>query len=233
VIGAESQSDCVSCPPGYYCPNSASLSKVVECQAGTYCSGGVSVNTGTATCPIGHYCPAGTNEPIKCTPGQYCGTTGLQLPTGNCTAGYFCLEGSQLAAPTDGTQGNICPAGSYCPTGSSINIECPVGTYNANTGATAESNCVVCDAGKKCLSRGLTAPSTTCPAGYHCTQDPFELNDCTPGNYCPAGSDDETKCGTGQYQQYKLQSSCDACPQGFYCSQLDTSRKTICPSGSF
>ena len=107
VIGAESQSDCISCPPGYYCPNNASLAKTVECQAGTYCSGGTSSSSGNATCPIGHYCPAGTNEPIKCTPGSNCATSGLQVVTGNCTAGYYCLEGSTTATPTDGTQGNI------------------------------------------------------------------------------------------------------------------------------
>ena len=94
-------------------------------------------------------------------------------------------------------------------------------------------NCTTCDAGKKCLSRGLTAPSTNCTAGYYCTQNPFSLIECTVGNKCPEGSDSLTKCGTGEYQQYTLQSSCDQCPSSYYCSQSDTSTKTLCPTGAY
>lgn len=237
VIGAESQADCVSCPPGYYCPNSASLSKTVECKAGFYCSGGAykddGTGTGTGVCPDGFYCPSGTNEPIKCTPGKYCSGTGKQEPNGDCDAGYYCLEGSNTKTPTTASIGGICPAGSYCPAGSSIYIQCPSGTYNPNTQSTSVSACLVCPTGKKCLGRGLTAPATDCPAGYYCTQNPFTLKECEEGNYCPAGVDNQIKCPAGQYQEYTLQSSCDVCPVGYYCPQTDTTRKLICPAGNW
>lgn len=237
VIGAYQQADCVSCPPGFYCPNSASLSKTVECKAGFYCSGGAytdnGVGTGTGACTDQHYCPSGTNEPINCTPGRYCSGTGLSAPTGSCTAGYYCLEGSNTATPSTGAMGGPCPAGSYCPAGSSIYIQCPTGTFNPNTGSTASTACQVCTAGKKCLGRGLTAPSTDCPAGYYCTQNPYTLKDCEEGYYCPAGSDNQIKCPSGQYNPYTLQSTCVSCPKGYYCPQTDTTIKVICPAGSY
>lgn len=150
-----------------------------------------------------------------------------------CTAGHYCLEGSEVAAPTDGTQGDECPAGTYCPEGSTIPIECPLGTYSNTAGQDEESDCATCDAGQKCLTRGLTAPSSDCPAGYYCTQDPFTLIECPAGSYCAAGVDDHTQCISGEYQQYTLQSSCDTCPTSYYCAQTDTSTKNICPAGAY
>lgn len=129
--------------------------------------------------------------------------------------------------------GGPCPAGSYCPAGSSIYIQCAVGTFNPNTGSTSSTACQTCTAGKKCLSRGLTAPSTDCPAGYYCTQNPYTLNSCGQGYYCPIGSDSQIKCPSGQYQPNTLQSTCLTCPAGYYCPQADTTRKIICPAGSF
>ena len=237
VIGAETQGDCIACPPGFYCPNSSSLSKTVECKAGFFCSGSAYTDdgtmTGTGVCTDGHYCPSGTNEPINCTPGKYCSGTSLQAPSGDCTQGYYCLEGSNTATPTTSTMGGLCPAGSYCATGSSIFTQCPSGTYNPNTGSTVSTACVTCGAGQKCIGRGLTTPSGTCPAGYYCTQNPFTLRDCEEGYYCPAGVDAQILCPAGQYNEYTHQSSCTACPVGYYCPQTDTTRKIICPPGSY
>ena len=39
--------------------------------------------------------------------GQYCETSGLDSPTGECEAGYFCPNGSEVANPTN----NVCPKG--------------------------------------------------------------------------------------------------------------------------
>jgi hypothetical protein len=66
---------------------------------------------------------------IPCTPGKYCGTTGLASETGDCTAGYYCKGGATSATPTDGTTGNQCPTGHYCPAGSKAPTACPIGTY--------------------------------------------------------------------------------------------------------
>jgi hypothetical protein len=63
-----------------------------------------------------------------------------------CTAGYVCTGGTITATPTNSTGdgGYICPAGSYCPLGSSVEIPCPAGRYNTETGGTALSACVLC-----------------------------------------------------------------------------------------
>lgn len=39
---------------------------------------------------------------------------GLSVPSGECTAGFYCKGGAVLPNPTDDVTGNICPAGTYC-----------------------------------------------------------------------------------------------------------------------
>lgn len=90
--------------------------------------------TNGGQCQQGFYCPEGTHKPIDCDPGTYCETTGLDRPTGNCSAGYYCTLKASIQNPTDGTTGNICPVGHYCLLGSSIPIVCPTGTYLNATG---------------------------------------------------------------------------------------------------
>ena len=41
--------------------------------------------------------------------GQYCETSGLDSPTGDCEAGFFCPNGSKVANPTN----NVCPKGLF------------------------------------------------------------------------------------------------------------------------
>jgi hypothetical protein len=68
--------------------------------------------------------------------------------------GYVCLAGSDTATPTNGINGYICPAGSYCPEGSTIETFCPAGTFSNSTGLQAESDCTPCTAGYYCSSTG-------------------------------------------------------------------------------
>jgi len=49
-----------------------------------------------------------------------CVFPGLSDPTGPCSEGYVCFSGSNSSMPTDGVNGYICPAGSYCPAQSYI-----------------------------------------------------------------------------------------------------------------
>lgn len=39
---------------------------------------------------------------------------GLSMPSGECTAGFYCKGGAVLPNPTDDVTGNICPEGTYC-----------------------------------------------------------------------------------------------------------------------
>lgn len=69
----------------------------------------------------------------ECIVGSYCAIDGLDGPTGECDAGYYCSGGAIVATPDssseDGYQGDtcvdrsnattndICPPGHYCPQG--------------------------------------------------------------------------------------------------------------------
>lgn len=55
----------------------------------------------------------------SCDPGKYCQTPGLTAPEGDCATGHWCMFGANTSTPTDGTTGDVCPQGSYCPVGSS------------------------------------------------------------------------------------------------------------------
>ena len=69
-----------------------------------------SISPNSIICPTGHYCLEGSGEPEPCDEGNYqpnqgasssseclsceageiCTTTGLTLPNGNCSAGFYC-----------------------------------------------------------------------------------------------------------------------------------------------
>jgi hypothetical protein len=91
------------CPAGSKCPTGSEFPSEClnsECSAncnasviGSNCSVGASnVNT----CKIGFYCPNFPTQ-LLCPVGQYCGSTGLTAPSGNCSVGYYCAAGSRNA----------------------------------------------------------------------------------------------------------------------------------------
>ena len=129
------------CPEGNHCPEGSQTP--ILCPVGTYnpVKGGTSVLTGTDSLglPIYNtsiYC-------LKCPPGKYCATAGLTAPTGNCAAGYLCLESSPINKPSarDEVSGrwDKCPKGSYCLEGTAYPYPCPRGTYGAKQGLTTEA----------------------------------------------------------------------------------------------
>ena len=87
-----------------------------------------------ARCPVAHYCPNGSALPIACDPGKYCPREELSQPEYDCEAGYYCKSGASQARPTDGTTGDVCPNGTYCPRGSATPKNCPTGTFLNSTG---------------------------------------------------------------------------------------------------
>ena len=48
---------------------------------------------------------------VACEPGHYCASPGLDWPTGQCDPGWYCTLGSELAQPSDPSQGGSCVAG--------------------------------------------------------------------------------------------------------------------------
>ena len=96
----------------------------------------------------------------------FCIADGLDAPTDNCTAGWYCTGGSYMAEPittdnaTDLSEctcplanytGGKCWPGTYCPSGSAYPVSC--------------------DEGKYCLEYGRITPNGPCDAGK-CQTDP-------------------------------------------------------------
>lgn len=154
----------------------------------------------------------------QCTPGKYCATIGLSLPTGDCDAGYYCPLQSSSSQQVN------CPIGHYCPTGSDLPEVCRNGTYGPVVRLQSADQCTPCDGGYYCNGTALTAYSGVCDAGYYCppgqtVPNPYDYL-CTPGHYCPQNSTTPTRCSSGYYQNVYGQDTCKPCPEGKTCYLL-------------
>lgn len=97
-------SACDVCLPRYYCVNQSYMD---PCPLGAFCPGANGYNYSL--------CPAGTfnnvtmleleSECQQCTGGSYCATPGLEVPTGECSPGYFCEIGVDTIAPENNNTG--------------------------------------------------------------------------------------------------------------------------------
>ena len=152
----EGSSTGIPCEAGYYCP--LGTDEGIECPQGTFCTGG----SCDPDCTAGSYepeeCPLGTWDSGEHLPRnssdfvcQLCpaGTAGERANRSACDiceAGYVCLAGCTSTTPTDVTtqNGYACPAGFYCPEGSSEEIPCPAGKYNSLEGGVHPDDCVPC-----------------------------------------------------------------------------------------
>ena len=90
ATGGQSDADCTTCTPGYYCQ-----------------AYGLSEPSGL--CSIGYYCPGGQDTPTPaiygCSPGHFC-YEGSHNETG-CPSGDYQAHWKQGSC-------NPCPQGSYC-----------------------------------------------------------------------------------------------------------------------
>ena len=201
---------------------------------------------------------AAESECTPCDGGKYCPTTGLTAPTGNCTVGFYCLNFSSSATPTDGIMGDVCPAGHYCKEGTAVPPECADGDYAVSTQNAA---CLPCPERKHCTDK--TNP-VDCPAGFYCPaqtgmslqpcpvgtfssstglKEESQCTNCTGGFYCAVQNLTAVSgpCEPGYYcrsgssdSMPTLSSGADAgpCPVGHYCEQ-QTQDPQPCPAGSF
>lgn len=267
------------CAVGYYSSGGASVCTL--CSPGFICAAGSSNPTPTGSeCPIGSYCnPA--NVLTLCPPGTY-GTTAAGMSQAHacapCLAGFYCSASgttySTMVASICayiyytalklffGQVVNVCPAGSYCPTGTTNPQNCPGGTYGQVTGQVSIGACSSCPRGFYCLNPGTTSPSPCpqnyfCPVGtqaysiYPCSPGSFgvstgyysatQCQNCTVGNYCAGGSD-PVPCPLGRYNPGEGGSavgSCSLCELGFACPLTGMSAMTrtcnpgyYCPLGT-
>ncbi|EKX46975.1 hypothetical protein GUITHDRAFT_70228, partial [Guillardia theta CCMP2712] len=108
------------CLDGYFCPPGSKSPTPPNglCHPGSFCPNGTEF---PLPCPPRTFNPTiGASDIfacIPCSPGMYCSEENNTIPDGPCSAGFFCLGGSNSSSP-EGTFGNICPTGSFCPTGS-------------------------------------------------------------------------------------------------------------------
>jgi len=124
---------CLECEPGRYCPGIASEASL-PCPPGTYSEAGATTCT---TCPAGSYCPHPELKPIPCLDGEYsypgqsactrC-PPGKQCSLKN-TAGTNCNEGTYSIGGQKAC--TSCPAGYFCKDTTKAPTElCGEGTYS-------------------------------------------------------------------------------------------------------
>ena len=140
-------SDCTVCISGHFC-RYPGLGVPTPCPVGFYC---VTGSQYPQPCPRGTYGNSTglrrSQECLPCPGGHYCDGHGRSSPTGPCDAGFFCRSRASVSAPTDGITGDICPRGGFCPEGSTVQANCPLGTYGNSTGNKAKEDCIDCDPG--------------------------------------------------------------------------------------
>jgi len=214
---------CLPCTQGHFCAGTGNSHTDGECAEGWYCSGSATSEKPTTNggrCLAGSYCPNGTAIPLECDAGKYCGYDELSTPSGNCSAGFYCIKNSTTATPTDGIVGDECPVGSYCPEGTLGPVACKPGSFLSSKRAQAESYCQPCTAGKFCNDSGLEFPVGDCLPGYYCPsgQNSATAFECTKGHFCEGGKGYEENCPSGTYQDEKNQHDCKVCPAGYFCN---------------
>ncbi|CDJ42865.1 hypothetical protein ETH_00031845 [Eimeria tenella] len=141
------ESLCLRCPPGHYCPNEATAipDNMEQCPPGKYSSRGSKDQSECKECPVGYYCPEASSTPIPCPGGMLCTAAGQEQPNEDCPEGFYCEAGTLQHSYS---VAQVCPAGAYCPTNSSSPTLCPMGTTSQNQGATSETACTPCPAGR-------------------------------------------------------------------------------------
>ena len=147
--------------------------------------------------------------------------------TNNCPSGYF-VTGFQ------GTAGSYYTA--VYPACNQICVACPANTYVSSGLGTICTPCTQCKPGYYVTGGGLGS-DYTCgiipngyfgPGGYS-----IAYIQCSPGNYCPAGSGTQTACPPGTYCSVSGCASCVDCGAGYSCANSGSTAQTQCAAGYF
>jgi len=120
---------------------------------------------------------------LACPVGKYCDDMGLtlsDLANKDCLAGFLCIGGSTVPNPKDNIKGKLCDPGHYCPQGTTLQIQCPAGSYEPRYG-TSDSTC------------------QDCPKGWFCPIGSTTPTICPIENFCPLKSAIPTLCPAGTY----------------------------------
>tara|TARA_B110000208_G_scaffold4468_1_gene5849 strand:- start:98 stop:9100 length:9003 start_codon:yes stop_codon:yes gene_type:complete len=180
------------CVRGRYADKRGS-SACAACPGGRFSSEGGAVRCDA--CPAGKYLTA-TNAEIRgyacdnCPKGKYLSTSGADAESWclKTPAGYSCKLDGLASHPANSTKCTTCPAGFFCPpgtSGASDQITCPEGFF-CNTGAAFKTLVKqVVD-----FDDALDMPGGLCPARYSCPEGTtFKAKQpCGRKFYCPEGT---------------------------------------------
>ena len=220
--GARAVSVCLDCSPGHYCPTAGMSAPGPDCTAGFYCTGRA-VDGEQHAAPPGYFTSAGSSQPQACAPGTMTSIS-AQSTCVPCTSGFICPDPA-TSVP------EVCPRGSYCPSGGFASIPCPRGRYSNDTSITIDTDCLSCPPGQYCGTDGLLEPTDDCDAGFVCSDGSYLPNPseswmtfgqpCPSGHYCLSGSGAGTPCPAGTYHPSTAGTSlasCLQCPAGYFCN---------------
>ena len=152
------------------------------------------VANGGHGCPEYKYCPKGTGKtglatdiPLDIPKGtmQELFARGdlsdaIQIP-----AGWYTLE--VIGDPLQKYITTPCAAGHYCPFGSYEMVQCPAGTFRSDLYGKDVTDCGLCAAGKYCDEPGMGEIGVNEPKA------------CGTGRFCPEGSQVESLCPRGTF----------------------------------
>ena len=238
--GMSDITDCIDCPPGYYCAEYNLSSVSGPCDGGYYCETGSKVskplrdeNTSTScyddphgdVCPPTSYCPPGTAFPLPCAPGSY-NDLYAQDSCFDCPSGYFC--------PGNTSEFFVCPIGHYCPNGTKFSNEfpCPEGTYSNSTTRSSVTDCLPAPPGYYASGTGNIEPDGFCHHGYYCPAGAISPTPycntslcetggrCEPGMLCLNHTGYPLPCPGGQYCSDYSGLVTGYCAEGYYCYEV-------------
>jgi len=135
-----------------------------ECGVGFYSDDAAQT---CSSCLAGHYCGSNTTTSIALSSGGGSWSKSADM-SGKCFNGTYCSV-KMIRAPD--LDRDACPAGYYCPSGATIPLPCPAGTYSASTGQDEVTDC------------------EPVPAGFYSISGSSSFTGmCEPGHYCPVRS---------------------------------------------
>jgi hypothetical protein len=156
--------------------------------------------------------------------GTYLSTTNAVAATAciACGGAYICPLGSSVQTNCPGgtyvSGANClpCVAGKFCPAGATAPIPCPMGAFTVSTNADSAVACTFAPAGSFVGGLGANA-ATTCAAGSF-----SPVQGASACQLCAGGTFDATTAGRTAV--------CPACPANSFC--LDGKTKTACPANT-
>jgi len=175
-VGSENSDECV-CVRGYEDSNG----QCALCLPGTFKN---YIGNGTCSpCPAHFFCPEGSVDPSACTDHSQSVANSQDFTNCRCNAG-FTLD-LDLDLPDYACM--LCAAGTYkAAVGTDVCTNCPIDTFNGNTGSILPSACTPCGAYAKSQPGSTSISDCACNAGYSGVPSTDDCVVCEKGKYADA-----------------------------------------------